>query len=250
VRRAACLLALAFAPPAAAQPPHGVVTNVRSGAALYAANCVSCHGANGVGVPRPGLPGAGGVVGMGPPLRGIGAGTVDFYLRTGYMPLSRPDVQPDRGRVLFDEHQLEALVRYVASFGRGPPIPTPQPERGDLAQGLHQFTEHCAGCHQVVARGGVVTGARVPPLTRATPVEIAEAVRAGPYVMPSFGKDVISDAQLNSIIRYVEYTQHPSQAGGWGIGFLGPVPEGMVAWLIASVALVAVCVVIGKRAKA
>ncbi len=230
MRRTALILALlALAPPASAQPPQG--------AALYAEDCVKCHGANGVGVP-----------GMGPPLRGVGAGTADFYLRTGYMPLGSPGEQPYRKRVLFDERQLESLVRYVASFGSGPPIPQPHPEQGNVAEGLHLFTEHCAGCHQVVARGGVVTGARVPPLTRATPVEIAEAVRAGPYVMPTYTKSTLSDAQLDSIIRYVEYAKHPSDAGGWGLGFVGPVPEGMVTWLIAAVALVAICTAIGRRA--
>jgi ubiquinol-cytochrome c reductase cytochrome c subunit len=237
VRRALVLVCLlAFAPAASAQPPQGVVANTNSGAGLYAANCVRCHGAKGVGVAD-----------MGPPLKEVGAGTGDFYLRTGYMPLAEPDEQPYRKRVLFDERQLEALVRYVASFGSGPPIPQPHPEQGNLAKGLHLFTEHCAGCHQVVGRGGVAPGARIPPLTKASAVQIAEAVRAGPYVMPAFSRAALTDAELNSIIRYVEYAKHPSQPGGWGIGFLGPVPEGMVTWLLAAAVLVAVCSVIGKR---
>jgi ubiquinol-cytochrome c reductase cytochrome c subunit len=245
---AAVLAVLAFAPIARADPPpQGVVANANDGSALYAANCSSCHGAQGEGVAPPGRPGAGGVVGMGPPLKGVGAGTADFYLRTGYMPLARPDEQPYRTRVLFDDRQIRALVGYVASFGAGPPIPQPHPEHGDLAEGMRLFTDRCAGCHQVVARGGVAVGARVPPLVEASPVEIAEAVRAGPYVMPRFTKRTLSDAQLDSIIRYAEYAKHPSQPGGWGIGFLGPVPEGMVTWLIAAAALVAACTAIGRR---
>jgi ubiquinol-cytochrome c reductase cytochrome c subunit len=236
VRRGILVLALlAAAPAASAQPPPGVVTSTNSGAALYAANCARCHGGMGEGV-----------VDMGPPLRGVGAGTADFYLRTGYMPLTSPGEQPTRTRVLFDERQLRALVRYVGSFG-GPPVARPQPDRGNVAEGMRLFTEHCAGCHQVVARGGVVTGARVPPLVKATPVQIAEAVRAGPYVMPKFTRATISDAQLDSIIRYVDYTKSPSRPGGWGIGFIGPVPEGMVTWLLAAAVLVAVCTAIGRR---
>jgi ubiquinol-cytochrome c reductase cytochrome c subunit len=239
---------LALAPVARAQePPQGLFLDSNDGAALYAANCSSCHGAKGEGVQPPGRPGAGGVVGMGPSLRDVGAGTADFYLRTGYMPLAHPDDQPSRTRVLFDPHQIRALVQYVASFGHGPPIPQPHPEQGNLGEGLRLFTENCAGCHQAVARGGVVTGARVPPLVDATPVEIAEAVRAGPYVMPRFTKERLSDAQLNSLIRYVQYAKHPPQTGGWSIGLLGPMPEGAVAWLIAAVVLVAVCMAIGRR---
>jgi len=245
---AAIALLLALAPVARAnQPPQGVFENTNDGAALFAANCASCHGARGEGVPPPGRPGAGGVVGMGPPLTDVGPGTADFYLRTGYMPLAHPDDQPSRGRVFFDDRQIRALVGYVASFGTGPPIPQPVPEQGTLAEGLRLFTDHCAGCHQVVTRGGVVTGARVPPLVDATPVEIAEAVRSGPYVMPRFTKQTLSDAELSSVIRYVEYAKHPSQTGGWGIGFLGPVPEGMVAWLVAAAALVGICMAIGRR---
>jgi ubiquinol-cytochrome c reductase cytochrome c subunit len=246
---AAILVLVALAAPAARaqRPPQGVFLGTNDGAALYAANCASCHGAKGEGVPPPGRPGAGGVIGMGPSLRNVGAGAADFYLRTGYMPLAHPDDQPSRARVLFDPRQIRALVGYIASFGAGPPIPQPHPEHGDLAEGLRLFTGHCAGCHQIVARGGVVTGARVPPLDDATPVEIAEAVRRGPYVMPRFTKETLSDAQLNSLIRYVEYVKQPPQTGGWGIGFLGPVPEGMVVWLIAAAALVAVCLTIGRR---
>src|SRR5262249_58257764 len=115
-------------PGASAQSQQAVVTKTRSGPALYAANCASCHGTNGVGVAPPGRPGAGGVQGMGPPLIGVGARAADFYLRTGYMPLPKPDIQPSRRRVLFDDQQIRALVRFVASFGGGPPIPQPRSE--------------------------------------------------------------------------------------------------------------------------
>lgn len=53
---------------------------------------------------------------------------------------------------------------------------------------------------EIVARGGFVTGARVPPLQAATASQIAEAVRIGPYLMPRFTVAQISQAQLNSII--------------------------------------------------
>ena len=250
MRRAVYLLAfLVVVPAARAQPPSGIVT-APSGAGLYAANCASCHGSRGEGIQPPGLPGAGGIIGMGPSLRNVGAGTADFYLRTGYMPLDRPDQQPWRRRVLFDARQLRALVRYVASFGHGPPIPQPHPERGSVSKGMQLFTEHCAGCHQIVARGGISTGARVPSLIKANAVEVAEAVRTGPYVMPEFSPRAISNRQLDSIIRYVQFTQAPARPGGWGIGFIGPLPEGMVAWLIGAAALVAACVMFGNRRSA
>jgi len=228
---------------------------VRQGDALYGQYCLSCHRANGEGTTTPRTIGAAEQrnqqqqQAVAPSLRGVGALAADFYLRTGYMPLHKVGLQPRRSRVLFTEGQIRALVAYVASLGKGPPVPTPHPQKGNLSQGLQLFTEHCAGCHQVVAQGGVVTGALPPPLEDATDVQIAEAVRIGPYVMPRFSKRAISDRQLDSIVRYVDWAKHPDNRGGWGIGEIGPVPEGLVTWFIAVVVLVGLCMAIGKKLK-
>jgi quinol---cytochrome-c reductase cytochrome c subunit len=247
-RLIALVLALAAAAgPAAAAPGGG------TGKALYGQYCVACHGPNGSGVTQGRLSGGAALRqqqvqrALAPSLQGVGALAADFYLRTGYMPLQRVGIQPRRSRVLFSEPQLQALIAYVASLGKGPAIPKPQPQKGDISQGMSLFTEHCAGCHQVVAEGGVVTGALPPALEDATSTQIAEAVRIGPYVMPTFTKKSISDSQLNSIIRYVQYAKHPDDRGGWALGHIGPVPEGLVTWFLAAVALVGMCMVIGKR---
>jgi ubiquinol-cytochrome c reductase cytochrome c subunit len=221
---------------------------------LYGEYCLSCHGANAAGRMNQtsGSTGAGpGRVqqqqnGVGPSLRGVGAVAADFYLSTGYMPLRHLGMQPRREPVFLSEHQIRALVAYIASFG-GPPIPKPKPEIGDISKGLELFTEHCAGCHQVVAQGGVVTGALPPALVDATPLQVAEAVRIGPYVMPKFSQRDLSDRQLDSIIRYVEFTKNPDRPGGWGLGFLGPVPEGLVTWFLAIPALIVLCLLLGRR---
>jgi ubiquinol-cytochrome c reductase cytochrome c subunit len=226
---------------------------VVQGKSLYGRYCLSCHGANGSGVAPARKIGAGQgraqqqQNAVAPPLRGVGALAADFYLRTGYMPLQKLGLQPRRSRVLFTQEQLGALIAYVASLGKGPPVPTPHPERGSVAAGLHLFTDHCAGCHQVVAEGGYVTGAVAPALEDASATQIAEAVRIGPYVMPRFTTKAISNRELDSIVAYVQYAKHPDDRGGWALGHLGPVPEGLVTWLIAAAALVGVCMVIGKR---
>ena len=79
------------------------------------------------------------------------------------------------------------------------------------------------------------------------PVQIGEAVRIGPFLMPRFAAPVLSAYDVDSIARYVLHARHPTDIGGWGIGHIGPVPEGMVAWFIALVALVAVARLIGER---
>jgi ubiquinol-cytochrome c reductase cytochrome c subunit len=68
--------------------------------------------------------------------------------------------------------------------------------------------------------------------------------------MPHFSERAISNAELDSIIRYVDYAKNPDDPGGWPLGHLGPIPEGIVAWLIAGAALVATCLVIGRRLRA
>jgi ubiquinol-cytochrome c reductase cytochrome c subunit len=220
------------------------------GAQLFAGNCAICHGPGGKGfVDEPTQNVSGSIVGKGPSLRGVGEMAPDFYLRTGRMPLGTLDEQPSRNPVLLNERQIRALIAYVGSLAPGPAIPHPHPETGSVSEGLTLFTDHCAGCHQVVAEGGYLTGAEAPALKDATPTQIAEAVRIGPYVMPRFSKKAITDGELDSIIAYVQYAKTPNDSGGWSLGHVGPIPEGLVAWLIAAAALVAVCLVLGRRLK-
>jgi ubiquinol-cytochrome c reductase cytochrome c subunit len=208
---------------------------IAQGYVLYQDSCSSCHGIALSGIP-----------GVAPSLRGVGAGPVDFYLSTGRMPLENPREEPQRAAPLFSRAQIDALIAYVGSFG-GPAAPNANPAAGDLAVGFHQFTLHCAGCHQIVARGGLTLGAFVPDLEQATALQVAEAVRMGPYVMPHFDYRQIDQHQLDSISRYVLWTQHPDNAGGWSIGNIGPIPEGMVAWFLALAAMVLVARLIGER---
>ena len=248
MRRALAAVVVALVLPAAAGAQPGVGVKAKTGKGLYAAYCLSCHGVDGSGVTSDTQPrGVLDLRGLGPPLKGVGALAADFYLTTGYMPIEDPHDQPRHTKSPFDKREIAALVAYVASFGKGPGVPHPQPERGEISRGLSLFTEHCAGCHQVVAEGGDVTNAVAPPLHQTTPVQIAEAVRLGPYLMPKFPTSQISDAQLDSIIAYVQWAEHPADPGGWSIGRIGPVPEGLVTWLIAAAALVGCCLAIGRR---
>lgn len=208
---------------------------IAQGYDLYEDSCSSCHGIALQGTP-----------GVAPSLRGVGAGPVDFYLSTGRMPLENPREEPERSAPLFKRGQIDALIAYVSTFG-GPAAPTADPADGNLALGFHEFTLSCAGCHQIVARGGLVLGAFVPGLGQVTAQQVAEAVRMGPYVMPHFDYRQIDQHELDSIARYVLWTQHPDNAGGWSIGNLGPIPEGMVAWFLALAAMVIVARLIGER---
>jgi ubiquinol-cytochrome c reductase cytochrome c subunit len=232
-------LAPSFAPASQPGAPAGATAPdqslLKSGRSLFVEGCASCHGLDARGIPN-----------QGPSLRGVGAGAADFYLSTGRMPLSYPGEEPLRSEPRYDQRQIDALVAYVASFG-GPPIPDVNPEGASLRRGQELFTSNCAGCHAITGAGGVATGAAAPPLWEATPTQVAEAVRTGPYLMPPFGPKDIDSADLDAIAAYVDYAQHPDDAGGWSIGRIGPVPEGMVAWLLAGAALLLIAWIIGER---
>jgi quinol---cytochrome-c reductase cytochrome c subunit len=225
-------------PPGPGNPTKAFPTSpalLAEGFSLYQGSCSSCHGIALNGTP-----------GVAPSLRGVGAGPVDFYLSTGRMPLEQPREEPMRGTPQFNRTQMDALIDYVSTFG-GPPAPTVNTANGNLALGLHEFTLNCAGCHQVVARGGLTVNVPVPDLLDATPQQIAEAVRMGPYLMPHFDANQINQHELDSIARYVIWTRRPVNSGGWGLYNLGPIPEGIVAWFIALLAMVIVARLIGER---
>jgi ubiquinol-cytochrome c reductase cytochrome c subunit len=220
---------------ASASPVGG---DVPRGRALFTAGCASCHGDDARGVP-----------GQGPSLRGAGAASADFYLRSGRMPLSEPRQEPVRADPVYGDREIRDLVAFVASLGPGPAIPVVRPERGDLARGRELFTDNCAGCHQVVGRGGIMPGGIAPPLQEAGATQVGEALRVGPYLMPVYDERQIPQADLDSVARYVLWTRDPDDAGGWGIGNLGPIPEGMVAWFLAGVSLLLVARLAGDRVR-
>jgi ubiquinol-cytochrome c reductase cytochrome c subunit len=221
-------------PPTRASPavPGSLLAD---GRALFLSSCAACHGMN-----------AEGIRGRGPSLHGVGALAADFYLKTGRMPLPSSRAQPLRTSPAFSQAQIKALVAYVASFG-GPAVPSVNPRVGSLADGQRLFGLDCAGCHTIQGQGGIVTGAVVPSLNQATPTQVAQAIRVGPYVMPRFGPGELSSGQIDSIARYVQSIQHPEDRGGWGIGRIGPIPEGMVAWLLAAAALLLIARLLGER---
>jgi ubiquinol-cytochrome c reductase cytochrome c subunit len=205
------------------------------GRALFAASCAACHGMSAQGIP-----------GRGPSLHGVGALAADFYLQTGRMPLPSPRVQPQRATPAFSQPQIRSLVAFVASFG-GPAIPVVHPAQGSLSEGQRLFSLDCAGCHTIQGQGGIVTGAIAPSLARATARQVAQAIRIGPYVMPRFGEGELSKRQVDSLARYVQSIQRPEDRGGWGIGRIGPIPEGMVAWLLGVASLLLVARLLGER---
>jgi ubiquinol-cytochrome c reductase cytochrome c subunit len=221
------------APPTQAQR----AADPRHGHQLFASGCSSCHGMNGGGVP-----------GRGPSVRGVGALAADWYLRTGRMPLAQPKDYPIRAHSVYSKADQADLVAYIASFG-GPPIPQVDASAGSLSHGKELFTDKCAGCHQVAGQGGVVTPNAIAPSleNEVRPIDVAEVVRIGPYYMPVFGHKELDQQDVDDLARYVQHIQDLPNVGGWGIGNIGPIPEGLVIWGLGIVSLLIVARLIGER---
>ena len=205
------------------------------GEQLYQRDCAWCHGDSGVGTDR----GPDVVTGTN------GPAFAHFMLTSGRMPLNRPDQRMTRGPSIYTEEEIDALVDHVAGLGgNGPDIPVVDLEGADLAHGGVLYQENCAACHSTTGIGGALAGGAttvagperprfvIPPVTDATPVEVAEAIRVGPGTMPVFDEQVFDDEDLDAIVAYVEYLKDPDDRGGASIGRIGPVAEGAVGWVI------------------
>ena len=213
---------------------------VAPGQALFAANCSSCHGPEALGTERA------------PNLQRLGAGTVDFWVSTGRMPLANTSAQAIRKPPRFNRIQTLEIAAWVQSLspGQGTKVPLVKTAGADLESGNTLFTLNCAACHTISGAGDALAfGAYAPSLHLATPTQVVEAIRSGPGNMPRFGPGNITDTEARDIAAYVTgVLQHPNDAGGAGLGGIGPVGEGFVGLLIGVGVLMLVCFWIGDRA--
>ncbi len=213
---------------------------IAPGQALFASNCSSCHGQD-----------ANGATGVAPNLQRLGAGTVDFWVSTGRMPLANAGVQAIRKPPRFNRLQTLEIAAWVQSLtpGVGTKVPLVGTGSADLEAGNTLFTLNCAACHTITGSGdALMGGAYAPGLHLATTTQIVEAIRSGPGNMPRFGPGNITNTQARDIAAYVQgVIQHPSNPGGFALGGIGPVGEGFVGLLLGVGILMLVCFWIGER---
>jgi ubiquinol-cytochrome c reductase cytochrome c subunit len=218
---------------------------VDRGAGLFGTHCALCHGESGRGLQQPGAQ-------AGPSLIGVGAASVDFMIRTGRMPMTDAQDRLRRGPQRFSDEDRRALVAFVESLapGEGPDIPDVDgwEEHGDLALGLELFTRNCAACHGPTAQG-IAVGRRdvSSTLDVAAPIEIAQAVRSGPGVMPRFLDDTMDEEELLAVTAWVMELRDREAPGGWSFGRSGPVAEGFLAIVVGLGLLGVVMYLLGER---
>jgi quinol---cytochrome-c reductase cytochrome c subunit len=224
---------------AAAGAPSDEPVEVRKGRQLFETGCITCHGRNLQGVEN-----------KGPSLIGAGEAAVYFQVSTGRMPAAKQEAQIERKEPRYDEAATLQLAAYVQSVGGGPRLPTGD-LRGDdsnLAEGGELFRLNCAACHNFAGQGGALSaGKYAPPLTQSSDRVLWTAMLSGPQNMPVFSDNELTTEQKQAITNYVQTLKAERDAGGSSIGRLGPVPEGLVIWIVGIGAIMLMILWIGAK---
>jgi len=216
---------------------------VAEGRELFLVSCATCHGQNGEGVDT--------VNGnhLGPSLAGVGAAAVDFQVGTGRMPMAQPGAQNPEKPPVFDQSEIDALAAYVASLAPGPAVPDPadytlegmsEEERVDaIARGGLIFRTNCTACHNFAGKGGAMPrGGYAPNLSNTEARYIYTAMLTGPGNMDNFSDGNLSPEEKRDVIAYLYSLREQPAYGGFALGGLGPVSEGLFAWVIGIGAMV------------
>jgi ubiquinol-cytochrome c reductase cytochrome c subunit len=170
------------------------------------------------------------------------------------MPGKDFDAEMPRKPVTFSTPQIHQVAAYIASLAGGPAIPSPaqvSTAGANLALGQQIFITNCAQCHNFAGAGGALTqGRSAPALTHSTPTQIYEAMLTGPEAMPVFSDTTVTPAQKRDVIAYVTKVRAEPNPGGFSLGRVGPVTEGLVAFLggIAVLVFIAIWITMKRRA--
>ena len=206
---------------------------VEDGKKLFQANCATCHGLDLQGSTE------------GPSLYGVGELSVEFQVSTGRMPLQASAPQAPQKPAQFTEEQVLAMAAYVQSQAPGPTFPSEEvlDGEGDVARGAELFRVNCAMCHNVAAAGGALTeGKYAPGLQDTSALHMYAAMVTGPQNMPVFNDLNLTPEDKRDIISSLLFLQETPSPGGFSLGALGPVSEGLFIWIFGIGGLIALTV--------
>ena len=216
--------------------------SIEEGKQIFLKGCSSCHGLNAEGAS------------IAPSLIGVGAASVDFQVGTGRMPMADMSTQAMRKPRVYNEEETAALAAYVASLAPGPAIPGESElnyERdGNSAEGGELFRNNCAMCHNFAGQGGALSqGKYAPTLMGVEPKHVYEAMITGPQSMPVFSDKTITAEEKLSIIKWIKSAEAEPNLGGATMGRIGPVTEGLLAWVLGLGLLIGIAVWLTTRAR-
>ncbi|MDV6012714.1 c-type cytochrome [Haloechinothrix sp. LS1_15] len=214
---------------------------LQEGEQIYNNTCITCHGANLEGVED-----------RGPSLIGIGEASVYFQTSTGRMPMVRQEAQAPEKPPQLDPDEVEAVSAYVHEHGGGPEMPEESGtdlQGDDPARGGELFRTNCTSCHHFTGRGGGMSSGKYGPQLDGLDEEtIYSAMASGPQNMPKFSDRQLTPEEKKDIVAYVQsVTDGNNSPGGNPLGGYGPMPEGLIAWIVGIGGLVAITMWIGAR---
>jgi ubiquinol-cytochrome c reductase cytochrome c subunit len=188
-----------------------------SGAETYTTNCAPCHGND-----------------------GEGSDIAPSVKAAGFPELVEPKVTEGGGGMpvfadLLDEQQIRDVSEYVAQS-----IADPMTHDATNGEGSDVWRLYCTPCHGATGRGGALTGEEnAPTLGDVLGADVLVDVIEGPEEMPVFAGSALNERQQTAVALYVQNViADPPSPGGWGLGYLGPVPEGFFALFLGVASLV------------
>jgi ubiquinol-cytochrome c reductase cytochrome c subunit len=196
----------------------------------------------------------------GPSLIGVGNAASYFQVSTGRMPLARQEAQAPRKNPIpeFDpttdegRANLDALGAFIQANGGGPTVPDKTGDAligNDPARGGELFRLNCSSCHNFTGRGGALSsGKYAPDLDPASTEQIYTAMLSGPESMPKFSDRQLSPTEKEDIIAYVKsVTNGNNNPGGAPLGGIGPMSEGLVAFVVGLAAMIGFALWLGAK---
>lgn len=240
----AALWATGLVPALAADEPLTPVQR-QSAATLYANQCATCHGADGRGGTIPGTEQTAPALAGNPE---VTVPYVDLTVRVGRMPPPEREPFDNRARnvVVSDQARHELVLYMQEQFDLEGEVPQPPP--GDAAHGREVYAANCAQCHGSTGAGGVAgAGAWTPAVTQQEDVAIAEAIRVGPFEMPRFGEEQITDQDVGDVAAFLAFVAE-EQGTPLGLLELNPVYASGFAFLFAMIVLFSALWIAGRPA--
>ena len=214
-----------FTPAATPQPVPSSTYPPGTGGRVYGENCSGCHGARGEGL-------------VGPPLAAAA-----FPSLVGPMVVEGGISMPAFAGVLSDA-DVDAVSDFVAGE-----LSDPEARTAQVTPGGDLFRVYCSGCHSAIGSGGAMPSLNnAPNIRQYPPAEAIAAMILGRGNMPSFAGNTLDVRQQASVALYVQVIDDPPSPGGFGLGYLGPVPEG-AAGAVALLLLILISVWLAWRSR-
>ena len=120
-------------------------------------------------------------------------------------------------------------------------VPVMKPARSDASMatiapksfGSPNLRAGTSSSHNASAAGGALTrGKFAPALAGVSEAHIYEAMATGPQNMPVFSDANISPEEKRDVIAFLKTIETQGSPGGFSLGSLGPVSEGLLMWTL------------------